>query len=330
MKRILFFACLIGISASFVSCNEKEQNGAADEIIIYGNVIDRATGQPLYNVLIQEKNKVGGSTVTGNDGNYEFSLPLNGSSNGTYYLVASKDKYSSSEYELTMSQVDKNRRVKIDFQLVKESITYTGAVLDSKNQPIFDAHISAKFNRYYDIGSTTMTDINGVYTLELPRPQDGNEPLKQWSFRITAKKDGFTEVTHEVNQNADDMGKTVTLNFILKSNSVTISGKVVDQNGQPIANAQISDVIFYAGSWNSAEQYYYDLKGSKQLSTTQTDTNGNYTINSIVGLEVGNYDSHHHEYTCFKDGYKTQWQYLYTTKEDGGSLYNIDFTLIKK
>lgn len=337
MKRILFFLCLCGILASLVSCNE---NGASDEITIYGNVIDRATGQPLYNVLIQEKNNVGGSTVTGNDGNYEFTLPLEGSSNGTYYLVASKDKYSSSEYELKMSSVDKNRRVKIDFQLVKESITYTGIVLDSQNNPIFDAHISVQFSSAsgngteYNIGTTTMTDINGIYTLELPRPHYSNNAdsyqYDQWKFAITATKTGYSDLTHVLNQNVDDMGKVITVNFIMKSNMVTIFGKVVDQNGQPLANAYVSDMIFYDGTWHEEGQYVYNMRGAEKLSTTQTDVNGNYTMNSVVYLNVIGYDSRYHEFQCEKEGYQTQWQYIYTSEEDGGNSYNVDFILNKQ
>ncbi|MBR1516312.1 MAG: carboxypeptidase regulatory-like domain-containing protein [Paludibacteraceae bacterium] len=335
MKKVLcYLACLCGIAMSFISC---DPNGASNEITIYGNVIDRTTGQPLYNVLIQEKNKVGGSTVTGNDGNYEFTLPLNGSSDGKYYLVASKDKYSSSEYELNMSSVDKNRRVKVDFQLTKESITYTGIVLDSKNNPIFDAHISAQFSSAsgsgtdYNIGSTTMTDANGKYTLELPRPHKSNSqdypPYDQWKFAITATKNGYHDLTHTLNQNVDDMGKTITLNFILNSSSIIISGKVVDQNGQPIAYANVSDEIFSTGTWNSEYGYYYNLKGSKRLSSTQTDVNGNYTISSVGYMSVNGYVSRNHEFTCEKEGYITQYRYLTTSESDGGNSYNVDFKL---
>ena len=219
MKRILFFACIACVAIIFASCDKKDEvsDDAVNEITIYGNVIDRTTGLPLYNVLIQEKNNVGGSTVTGNDGNYEFTLPLNGSSDGKYYLIASKDKYSTSEYELLMSNVDKNRRVKVDFQLTKESITYTGTVVDSKNNPIPDAHISAKYqvpgNPWKNIGTTAITDVNGVYNLELPRPFS----FGQWQCAITATKDGYKATEHILNQSDSDMGKTITLNFIMIS-----------------------------------------------------------------------------------------------------------------
>ena len=93
MKKNIFFTCLCCMLIGLASCEKKDATNedSVHEITIYGNVIDRTTGQPLYNVLIQEKNNVGGSTVTGNDGNYEFTIPLHAGSAGNYYLIASKD-----------------------------------------------------------------------------------------------------------------------------------------------------------------------------------------------------------------------------------------------
>ena len=335
MNKLIILTCLCCMLVGLASCNS---NDPSNEITIYGNVIDRTTGQPLYNVLIQEKNKVGGSTVTGYDGNYEFSLPLNGSSNGTYYLVASKDGYSTSEYELEMSHVDKDRRIKVDFQLKKEAMIYIGTVVDQDNKPIADANISAMYwdyqNNIHSIGTTAISRTDGSYTLELPIPQMYHNSkyynYSQWSYKITAKKEGYADIYYTMNQNADDIGKTITLNFALKSTRVTIFGKVVDQNGKPIANANICDFIFSTASWDSEDESYYNYKGLKKLSTTQSDINGNYTISSIVYLRVDGYDSRNHEYECYKEGYNTQRRYLNTTDEDGGKSYNIDFTLTKQ
>ncbi len=335
MKRFLFFACLCGMLIGMASCKKSDSDSASDEITIYGNVIDRTTGQPLFNVLIKEKNKVGGSTVTGNDGNYEFTLPLNGSSSGMYYLIASKDKYSSSEYELNMSNVDKNRRVKVDFQLVKESITYTGTVVDSNNKPIFDAHISAQFSSSggngteYNIGTTTMTDANGVYTLELPRPHYNNnlsyEAYDQWKFAITATKNGYVNLTHTLNQNVDDMGKFITLNFVMETNEendkktkITISGKVTNSNGQPIVNASICD-------WVSSNDYIKVWK----VSTTQTNSNGEYEM-VIPTYYYRNYsDYRYHLFECEATGYISKTKTLYTADADAGKSYTINFVLSK-
>lgn len=361
MKRFLFFACLGCMLIGMASCKKSDKTeDVVNEITIYGNVIDRTTGQPLFNVIIKEKNKVGGSTVTGNDGNYEFTLPLNGSSSGKYYLVASKDKYSSSEYELIMSNVDKNRRVKVDFQLVKESITYTGTVVDSQNKPIFDAHISAQFSysggkgTEYNIGTTTMTDVNGIYTLELPRPHINNissyDAYDQWKFAITATKSDYVSLTHTLNQNVDDMGKVITLNFVMKSikeqeeedhqkeidelkaTGVTIYGKVTDASGTPIVNATIKQWVSRYDADNTSEYNYTNL-----ISTTQTNSNGEYEIISRLGYDVyqPNSTTHYvncrnHKFVCEAVGYNSSYKTLYVTSSDQGKSYNFDFKLTKK
>lgn len=329
MKRFLFFACIACVAIIFASCDKKDEvsDDAVNEITIYGNVIDRTTGLPLYNVLIQEKNNVGGSTVTGNDGNYEFTLPLNGSSDGKYYLIASKDKYSTSEYELLMSNVDKNRRVKVDFQLTKESITYTGKVVDSNENPIVDAKISATFYYSYDrnIGTTAITDESGSYALELPRPHRYNDnsdiALDQWEYTITASKSGYNNTKHVLNQNADDMGKTITLNFILKSvedvnkeKQVTISGKVTSGSsyGTALADAYLTVKYLRNG--------YYNYVGS-----VMTDSNGKYSISFIP------YSSTAYTYYFYmeKEGYEQAQKTLTLSTADAGRSYTLDFILQK-
>ena len=50
-KKTRCILCLLGILFFFASCTE--QSGASYEITIYGNVIDKTTGHPLYNVLMQ-------------------------------------------------------------------------------------------------------------------------------------------------------------------------------------------------------------------------------------------------------------------------------------
>lgn len=331
-KSVFYFAALLAVVCLFSNCKKNEDVEMDNTITVYGNVIDRTTGLPLYNVLIQEKNQVGGSTVTGNDGNYEFTLPLNGSSSGNYYIVASKDKYSTSEYELKMSQVDKNRRVKVDFQLTSESIFYTGVVVDSKNQPIVDAMISARYSYSrgpYDIGTTAITTIDGSYMLELPRPHEYNnlsEPaLNQWQFTITASKDGYANTQHVLNQSADDMGKIITLNFIMKTdqeqlaaNSVTIFGTVTNTTGQPIANAEIVDYVDRNG---------YNLYNT--LSTVQTDSKGSYELISPTDKIFSGSYYRYHSYVCRAVGYKSVTKTLYTSDSDKGKSYNFNFVLTK-
>lgn len=335
----LYVSCLFFYGCYFGDLSMNKSN----EITIYGNIIDRATGSPLYNAMIElcskdylEEERVLGSTVSGNDGNYEFTVLLNNddvATTPTYYVRASKDKYTSSEKNLELKSVDKSNRVKVDFQLSKESIMYKGLVTDSKNNPIYDAHIFAQFSSSsgdgndYNIGTTVMTDANGVYFLELPRPHVYNDNNKaaydQWKYAITATKSGYMYTKHVLNQNVDDLGRTITLNFIMETEAewdarenVTIYGKVTDKYGQPIANAEIQDYVY--------NSYY--ISSSTCWSTTQTNARGEYEI--ISPTEVYSNQSYtFHWYYCEATGYKTIYKSLKTSYGDKGKSYNFNFVM---
>lgn len=310
MKKLSFFICLCDIVVGMVSCGyiQEEPQNVVNEVTIYGNVIDRATGQSLYNVLIQEKNKVGGSTVTGNDGNYEFTLPLNGSSDGKYYLVASKDKYSSSEYELEMSKVDKNRRVKVDFQLGKNAITYEGRVIDSNGIPL--AGVSVE-ECNYSMG-TSYTDSNGQYKLEVPPYYS----YTSWKYQIKASKTGYISEYQHYSHSLNDLGKIISLNFTLTKDAITIKGRVTNRVGQPVANATIS-------AWAEG---YGDARNKGKLQTTAyTNSDGEYELTTVPSA-----DGHavaYHTFECKASGYMSETQTLYTDYEDAGKSYNVDFIL---
>lgn len=328
MKKLLYLACLCCVLVYLSSCKKKDEvSNEGGKITIYGNVIDRATGLPLYNVLIQEKNKVGGSTVTGNDGNYEFTLPINGSSNGKFFLIASKDQYSSAEYELNLNAVDKNRRIKIDFQLSKAFLVYTGKVLDSKGNPIADAIISGEFYNqesygWESIGSITRTDENGNYILNLPPPSK----LTQWDYKISSSKDDYRGISYQGSQSIADMGKITTINFSLTSNAnnksnllLFVYGKVTDKYGVPITNATIKH-------WSSQ----YSFTNTYLESTVRTDTHGEYEIETKTSIGHGGFATLYYTFECTAPGYKlntithkTDWY------DDAGKSFNFDFILTK-
>ena len=277
MKKNVLFMILAASVLYSCNINEVSNQNSDNEISIYGNVIDRASGSPLYNVMIElfkhnEENdsddKVLGSTVTGNDGNYEFTVALDRTAQYdndavAYYVRASKDKYTTSLYKLNLSNVDKSNRIKVDFQITVTSIIYAGKVTNTQKKPLVDAKIKAKYysansdedhvrDYGYAIGTTVITDYNGEYKFEVPIPTN-NSYLPQWQYLIYAEKDGYITAEHFVNQNVEDMGRNITLNFTMKSveeqeeedlkkNYVTIYGKVTDNNGKPILNATIEEL----------------------------------------------------------------------------------------
>ena len=355
MKKNVLFMILAASVLYSCNINEVSNQNSANEISIYGNVIGRASGSPLYNVMIElfkhnEENdsddKVLGSTVTGNDGNYEFTVALDRTAQYdndavAYYVRASKDKYTTSLYKLNLSNVDKSNRIKVDFQITVTSIIYAGKVTDTQKKPLVDAKIKAKYysansdedhvrDYGYAIGTTVITDYNGEYKFEVPIPTN-NSYLPQWQYLIYAEKDGYITAEHFVNQNVEDMGRNITLNFTMKSveeqeeedlkkNYVTIYGKVTDNNGKPILNATIEDWLAYNNSYSLSIHY----------STIQTDAQGKYEILSPIGLQ-SNYSYYsYHSYYCEAEGYGASKKTLHTTDGDAGNSYNFDFVLYRK
>lgn len=224
MKKEFILLAILGIVLAFGACKDKEEE--VKGVTIYGTVIDKYTGEPLYNALVQERLYGAGSGVTGEDGSYEFTVPLpihNPVKNlqiayRSYNFYASKTQYIGSLYEdITVSEKDAGRRIKIDFQLECEVITYMGKVVDSQNRPIAGAKISATWrtdpsDKYpSSIGSTAISATDGTYTLMLPKPNNYN----QWLYDITATQNFYRATTHTLQQHYFDMGKVISLDFIL-------------------------------------------------------------------------------------------------------------------
>lgn len=212
MKKNELTLILIVSLIAFSSCNTISNDvtgDGVDKITIYGNVIDRSTGEALYNVLIQEKNKVGGSTVTGNDGNYEFTLPLDGKSHGVFTLVASKSLYSDAEYELSLDNVDKGRKIRVDFQLETGVYHVEGTVTDINGKPLSNVLIKETYN---NTGTSVYSDKSGYYKLDLlPYSETSNK------YVLTASVKDYYSDEYTLNFTEKDYGRISTINFQLET-----------------------------------------------------------------------------------------------------------------
>lgn len=126
MKRyLLYFACLVCMTIVSVGCEKLESlSDTISEVTVYGSVIDATTGTPIYNaqieldIAVEEIEELGivSSTVTGQDGSYEF-LINDVSKKKTYVVLASKQGYDDEMKIISFSNVGKGGRVKADFQL---------------------------------------------------------------------------------------------------------------------------------------------------------------------------------------------------------------------
>ena len=126
MKRLLV---LLTISLGFVFIYQSCKPDPIEELgSIYGVVTDKATGEPVKNANVQLRPS-GETTLTGNDGRYEF-LDLK---NGNYSIVVSKTEYTDliDDYVIT---VEGSKSIRRDVQI--EKIPALLKILDSDGNEI--------------------------------------------------------------------------------------------------------------------------------------------------------------------------------------------------
>lgn len=133
-KKIIFGAmlCIAAISV-FVACDKKDKE-ELEEITLFGTVLDADQGTPAQNAQIelwkeylseaQQREDMDnggtagivGSTVTGSDGSYEFTIS-NINRKFTYVLIAKKNQYDNEEMPLSLNNVKSGGKLRCDFHL---------------------------------------------------------------------------------------------------------------------------------------------------------------------------------------------------------------------
>lgn len=142
MKKSFILVAMLGMAvlSVFTAC-KKDKNGAdsnvLEEVTLFGTVIDATTGDPLYNAQVYlekypdlskdgstDDNDYGvvGSSVTGTDGSYEFTI-YNVAKNGHYEAYAEKVGYQVPDQGdlVSFAHTKDGGRVKVDFRLTKSN-----------------------------------------------------------------------------------------------------------------------------------------------------------------------------------------------------------------
>lgn len=290
MKRTLISLALITLGGMLISCN---RNSPSNDITVYGNIIDGVTGNVLFNVKVQDNEHLYGSTVTGNDGNYEFSLPKKAGS--TIKLEASKEGYQTAEYELNWNNYSSDR-IKVDFQLLKDGITIQGTVTDIDGNPVADALVS---ETYSDMGST-FTDETGTYSLTFPLKYSGGG-----TYTIKISKEGYRTNETSINYTKADLGRIYTNNVTLVSSNAQVCGIVTNESNKPLSNILVS--VTYGNS-----RYEY--------GTCMTNANGEYSIDILAN------DRDYYIQPSSDDMVADEYK-LHLSKVDGGKKYVANFKM---
>ena len=238
---LIFLSSWIGIAA--------QPAEAQQTVTLSGRVTDSA-GQAVPGALVALKRLPGGVWVDGQDtdatGAYRFSVPP-----GTYSLeVQPHGPFITQQIELTLS-TDTTRNF-----VLESGVTLSGQVTDPAGQPVPWAWVSVRNDAGQAI-SFGSADDDGRYSLGVP----------VGTYQIDVYSDAFLDKTVA----GVAVSQATVLNITLES-GVLLEGKVVDDGGQPVPDAQVCAHLSTEPRWEG--------------SCSHTEPGGNFQLRVAPGVHV--------------------------------------------
>ncbi|RAP43710.1 MAG: hypothetical protein BZ135_09120, partial [Methanosphaera sp. rholeuAM6] len=212
-------------------------------------------------------------------------------SNGVYAFTTATDKIGTNKVTVTFegNDYDNNNTVDTTFKVVKQdvslsvdtindvkyhdNVTITGKLLEKNKDPIKNAVINITVNsRKF----TTKTDAKGVYKFTTATDTMGTNKVTVTYGGSTYYNKNSVTVTFKVLK--QDVSLSVdTIKDVKYHDNVTITGKLLEKNGNPIKNAVINITV------NSRKfTTKTDAKGVYKF-TTATDTMGTNKVTVTYG-----------------------------------------------
>ena len=150
-----------------------------------------------------------------------------------------------------------------------EKLTFSGLVIDSNGVPVADAEL------LYSVGSNqsesvTRTGVDGTFRFEFPRPE-----LKKWDrVSIVAVHPNHAIGWRNLSpQNATDVEIQLATPGI-------ISGKIMNEAGEPIQNAEARIQYLVSGNRRPGEPGV-GLGSAIPIPPAKTDTNGEFVLRGL-------------------------------------------------
>jgi protocatechuate 3,4-dioxygenase beta subunit len=184
--------------------------------------------------------------------------------------------------------------------------TRSAQVIDNSGQPISDARVvlygankppgAGRLPFRCTVLETTTTNEDGIFTITWKRPYKGSVKSFDKLF-VVAQKDGFSLGAQYFQSLEIGRDKAIVL-----SKSATVSGKVIDERGQPFHGVEVH-VYPVKKAWEDGE--LIGLMSSTEFSTSITDRDGLFTFDHIpIEAFV--------EFYAFAEGYldKFTWNYM--------------------
>lgn len=198
------------------------------QAVVRGRVIDQ-DDNPVSGATIFAREEEGEefSTSSAQDGSYLFAyLP-----SGTFSFLSTRVGYTGILQEgIQLRPAD---TLTVALRMVRHSGVIRGRVVSGDNQGLQGASVSVG-DTLGHYGSAT-TDVSGGFIVENLYPYS--------RYYLTARKEGYSPVTDTLRQISP--GAVVT--YSMRANTLQISGRVVNQVGDPLAQTDLSLVSLADG-----------------------------------------------------------------------------------
>ncbi|RAP50597.1 MAG: hypothetical protein BZ136_00965, partial [Methanosphaera sp. rholeuAM74] len=240
---------------------------AGENTTVSGKVTDE-NGKPVanapVNVTVGDKTY---PTTTDANGNYNVTAPVEAGENPVTVKVGETGTTKPANATTSVNAPKQNANVTVNNITpvkVGENATVSGKVTDENGKPVANAPVTVK------VGDKTVkvtTDANGKYNASVPVTKAGNN-----SVSVSVGETNTTKPANKTSSvNASKLNTTITIDPIKDvkvGENATVSGKVTDENGKPVANAPVTIKV-----------------DGKTISAT-TDKDGKYTA-SVPTSSVG-------------------------------------------
>ena len=235
-----------------------------DEITITGLLVNE-DGLSLANQPVTITFNGEDTEVTTRNGEFKFVAKITTVGENTVTVnYTGNDKYEASEASTTFISEKADIIITFDeMEAIKkgETLTISGTVTDHNNNTMANSVVKLLINN----GRKTLrADDEGKFTFDYALSKVGEN-------NITAtflENDFYNEAVEKVSVEVLPLGSIIEIDpidSVVKGESVTITGKLTDENGNAIANAQVR--VFVNGS----------------PKTVKTDENGLFTHTYIMG-----------------------------------------------
>lgn len=263
MKKILtLLTIVLGLVLITHSCKPDPEEEIIEPGSIYGIVTDKATGEPVKNANVQLRPS-GETSLTGNDGRYEF-LDLK---NGNYSITVSKTGYTDlvDDYVIT---VEGSKAVRRDVQI--EKLPAELRIMDGEGNDITELNFGSMHDdntRMFNIfnNGTTALEYEIIKTalwIKSINPQQGSlQPgaTKPVIIIIDRDKMSMGNNTTSISITTNDGGKLLTIKANKAGAISTLEAMDVTKTsallcGSINENVTYTEKGFYYGDDHSVEE----------------------------------------------------------------------------